>query len=77
MATSLTQDQQAAYDAVMHDHKNVFLTGNAGTGKSYVLRKIMDDLDANGTSYVAAAATGIAALNVNGETLHHLLRFDF
>lgn len=73
MATSLTQDQQAAYDAIMHDHKNVFLTGNAGTGKSYVLRKIMDDLDANGTSYVAAAATGIAALNVNGETLHHLL----
>ena len=53
--------------------KNVFLTGNAGTGKSYVLNKVMEKLDELNQNYIASAPTGIAAFNIGGITLHSLL----
>lgn len=70
--TSLTKDQQTAYNLIMSG-ENVFLTGNAGTGKSYLLRKVMSDLEKKNRSFIATAPTGIASLNINGVTLHHLL----
>lgn len=47
--------------------KNLFLTGKAGTGKSTLLEYFK-----NGTSKKCAvlAPTGVAALNVQGETIH-------
>jgi hypothetical protein len=54
-------------DAVLAG-KNVFFTGNAGTGKSFLLRKILDALPKEGT--VCTASTGIAACAVGGLTLH-------
>ena len=48
--------------------KNVFLTGGAGTGKSYILRnllRVLPDLAGNITS-----TTGISAININGLTIH-------
>lgn len=52
---------------------NVFLTGSPGTGKSYVIGKYIDWLDANNKSYVVTASTGIAAMNVLGTTIHSFL----
>lgn len=49
---------------------NIFLSGEAGTGKSYVIEKFTEYLDSKGIKYVVAAPTGLAALNVNGSTLH-------
>ena len=46
---------------------NIFLTGQAGTGKSYLLRQF---LEVASTKVAVTAPTGIAALNVGGTTTH-------
>ncbi len=50
----------------------VFVTGNAGTGKSTLIRYLRDSLD---KSVVVLAPTGVAALNVGGMTVHSFFRF--
>ena len=52
--------------------RHVFLTGKAGTGKSTLIRQFMSETDRN---VVVAAPTGIAALNVDGYTVHRLFGF--
>ena len=52
--------------------RHVFLTGKAGTGKSTLIRHFMADTDRN---VVVVAPTGIAALNVDGYTIHRLFGF--
>lgn len=53
----LTEDQRDAYIA-LKEGRNVFLSGNAGTGKSYVLNRFIDDLEARSVPYTAMAPTG-------------------
>lgn len=50
----------------------VFVTGNAGTGKSTLIRHLRDTLHKN---MVVLAPTGVAALNVGGMTVHSFFRF--
>lgn len=52
--------------------RNLFLTGKAGTGKSTLIRHFMADTERN---VVVVAPTGIAALNVDGHTIHRLFGF--
>ena len=66
----LTTEQQKAKDLILNG-TNVFLTGDAGTGKSYVLRQVINILPANTT--VVCAPTGVAAVNIHGITIHRLL----
>ncbi|WP_197373210.1 AAA family ATPase [Mycolicibacterium baixiangningiae] len=58
--------------ALLAGGRHVFLTGKAGTGKSTLIRLFMADTDRN---VVVVAPTGIAALNVDGYTIHRLLGF--
>lgn len=51
---------------------NLFLTGKAGTGKSTLIRHFMAGTERR---VVVAAPTGIAALNVDGYTIHRLFGF--
>lgn len=51
---------------------NMFLTGRAGTGKSTLIRQF---LATTNRKVVVAAPTGIAALNVEGYTIHRLFSF--
>lgn len=50
--------------------KNVFLTGAAGSGKTYVLNKYIKYLKTNGVHVAITASTGIAATHMNGKTIH-------
>lgn len=68
----LTEGQQRALDAVKAG-RNVYLSGLGGTGKSYVLQKIIDWARESGLNVVVSASTGIAALNVGGCTVHRAL----
>jgi hypothetical protein len=54
--------------------QNIFLTGKAGTGKTTLLKKIIQSTHKN---TVVAAPTGIAALNAGGVTLHSLFQLPF
>lgn len=74
-ALNLTQDQQMALNAV-NSGRNVFITGGAGTGKSYLLRAIVYSLMQGGKNVLVCAPTGIAAANVGGMTIHTTFNFN-
>ena len=61
-----------ALDLLDNTSKNVFITGKAGTGKSTLLKYFREHTHKN---IVVLAPTGVAALNVGGETIHSFFRF--
>ncbi len=54
--------------------RSVFLTGKAGTGKTTLLREILETTHKN---TVVVAPTGIAALNAGGVTIHSMFQLPF
>lgn len=70
--SGLTEGQQRVMDLVERG-VNVYLTGLGGTGKSYVLEKVIDRAKESGKGVIVCAPTGIAALNVGGSTIHRAL----
>ena len=56
-----------AYQLIAETNHNLFITGRAGTGKSTLLRYVLETVPKN---FVVVAPTGIAAMNVGGVTLH-------
>ena len=72
----LTEGQEQALDAMLMG-ENVFLTGDAGTGKSYVLSEFLKKMRRK-KHISACAPTGIAALRLqNGCTIHRAFRLPF
>lgn len=69
----LNNDQSYA-SGLMESGYNVFLTGEAGTGKSFVLRDFIQKCEKLNNQVMVVAPTGIAALNVNGATIHRAFR---
>jgi len=67
----LSPEQLAVAERIEHTREHVFVTGRAGTGKSTILNHL-----SYRTSKIIAvcAPTGVAALNVRGQTIHSLLR---
>lgn len=64
--------QSTALD-IIKSGQNVFITGSAGSGKSYTLKKYIEYLKENNVddSYIAiTASTGIAATQIGGITIH-------
>lgn len=66
----LTSEQQHALD-LMHSGQNVFLTGQAGTGKSFVVQTFKREA----IQAVFLAPTGLAAVHIGGSTIHRFFSF--
>ncbi len=56
--------------AILKSGDNVFLTGSAGTGKTFVLNKYIQYLKARKIPVSITASTGIAATHLQGTTIH-------
>lgn len=68
----LSNDFKYALDQVEKAHKSIFITGRAGTGKSTLLQLFRNTTR---KKCVVLAPTGIAALNVKGQTIHSFFGF--
>ena len=56
-------------EKIIQTEKGVLCLGPAGTGKSYLIKKIVQKLDALKRSYVRLTPTNKSALEINGTTL--------
>ncbi len=68
----LFSDQKEAFDLIEAEPHPVFVTGQAGTGKSQLLRYLRDHGKSSNRTEVVAF-TGTAAVNVDGRTIHNLI----
>jgi len=69
----LNEKQQLAIDCAKQG-KNLFITGSGGVGKSVVIRELETLF---GSTALFLAPTGIAALNIQGSTLHRVFGLPF
>lgn len=67
----LSPDQKKLFSYLESTNANVFITGKAGTGKSVLLQYFKSH---SKKAVVVAAPTGVAALNVGGQTIHSLFK---
>ena len=54
-------------NVLIEEKRNIFVTGGAGTGKSYILNKLREKYK---DKLHITSTTGISAINVNGQTIH-------
>lgn len=71
-ALELNTDFKIALDLIEKEGKNLFITGRAGTGKSTLLQLFRNTTRKKA---VVLAPTGVAALNVQGQTIHSFFGF--
>jgi len=71
ISVQLSPEQQAVFDRIETTRENLFVTGRAGTGKSTLLNHLAWNTS---KQIVICAPTGVAALNVGGQTIHSLFR---
>jgi ATP-dependent DNA helicase PIF1 len=76
-AISLQGDQYRAYATVTQNIQSsrrqgrcFFITGPGGTGKSFLLKSLQHWCNASRNSCILLAPTGIAARNIDGNTIH-------
>lgn len=67
----LSSEQAAVFDAIEKTRDHIFVTGRAGTGKSTLLNHLSWHTE---KQVVICAPTGVAALNVGGQTIHSLFK---
>jgi len=65
---------QLANDFVQYTGCNIFLTGNAGTGKTTFLHNLHNN---TAKRMIITAPTGVAAINAGGVTLHSFFQLPF
>lgn len=71
---SISEAAQYTLQFIKQTHRSIFLTGKAGTGKTTLLREIIQTTHKN---CVVVAPTGIAALNAGGVTIHSMFQLPF
>lgn len=68
---NLTEQKNHIINSIINTDSNVFITGEAGSGKTYILKVLQDIYE--GVS-MTVAPTGIAAINAGGVTIHKALK---
>lgn len=68
----ITKEFKATLDLLNNTSTSVFITGKAGTGKSTLLKHFTKHTQ---KKFVVLAPTGVAALNVGGQTIHSFFKF--
>lgn len=63
----MTSELDLAYNYAQYTHRNIFLTGKAGTGKTTFLRNLRANTHKR---TIVVAPTGVAAINAGGVTIH-------
>lgn len=63
-------EQKLAIDLVVEKKLSIFITGEAGVGKSYVIKQIVKKFKEKNKRVGVTASTGIAAIQIGGSTLH-------
>ena len=61
------QELEMARNYALYTHRNIFLTGKAGTGKTTFLRRLQAE---SKRRMIVVAPTGVAAINAGGVTIH-------
>jgi len=54
---------------LVKQHKNIFLTGPGGSGKSYLIHKLRDDLQ-DLVQFCVTSTTGVSSYLIKGQTIH-------
>lgn len=75
MEFKYTEKQQTFIDSIVNGD-NIFLTGKAGAGKTFIAKKAIEVLEKMNKKIVVLAPTGIAANNAGGQTLHSFFGFN-
>ncbi len=65
--TTFSEDQTKAFE-LLQSGENIFLTGGAGTGKSFVIREFLKEISSK--TFPLLASTGSAAVLLGGRTFH-------
>ena len=71
---SISLEAEYVLKFINQTNRSIFLTGKAGTGKTTLLREIIQTTHKN---CVVVAPTGIAALNAGGVTIHSMFQLPF
>lgn len=74
MQIELTEQGLLTLDFINQTERHIFLTGKAGTGKTTLLKQILENTHKH---VVVVAPTGIAALNAGGVTIHSMFQLPF
>ncbi|MDK8660298.1 MULTISPECIES: AAA family ATPase [unclassified Corynebacterium] len=72
MAITFTEEFRQALDLISAG-RNVLISGKAGTGKSTLLREFLENTGSK--KVLVTAPTGVAALNIEGFTIHRAFGF--
>lgn len=70
---TLNDDQKLIFNMLIYgfaSNQHYFLTGDAGVGKTYLLNTFDEFCYMNNINFMKTAATGVAATNIKGVTLH-------
>ena len=68
----INDEFRSAFDLMEYTKECLFITGKAGTGKSTLLKYFKAN---TGKKIIVLAPTGVAAINVGGQTIHSFFRF--
>lgn len=69
----LDEFQKAAFEAIINNPKrNIFVQGQAGSGKSYLIRCIKQEMERKERQLAVVAPTGMAAELIGGTTIHSM-----